>query len=147
MLSDRRGLSPVVATIVLCGVVLVLGISVWSYTYGVSSYLQTYYYEGVSEQIDAISERFTVEHIAYNDTRAELHVWVYNYGSVDVEVDVYVMGDAEGSNVGPTHIPSGELAEITVDIGSLSAGSEVVVEVMSRRQNVVYETYVVPAQG
>jgi len=147
MLFDRRGLSPVVATIVLCGVVLVLGISVWSYTYGVSNYLQTRYYEGVSEQIDAVSERFTIEHIAYNGTLAELKIWVYNYGSVDIEVDVYVMGDAEGSNIDPTLIPRGELAGITVNIGSLSTGSELIVEVMSRRQNVVYKTYVVPAQG
>jgi len=137
MLFDRRGLSPVVATIVLCGVVLVLGISVWSYTYGVGSYLQTRYYEGVSGQIDAISERFTIEHIVYNGTLTELQIWIYNYGSVDIEVDVYVMGDAEGSNIGSTPIPRGEFTEITVNIGSLSTGSELIVEVMSRRQNVV----------
>jgi len=83
-----------------------------------------------------------VEHVAYDGF--SLHVWIYNYGGVSVEVDVYVMGDAEGSSIGPTTIPSGGLVEVTVPLGALSTGSELAVEVISRRQNVVYETYVVP---
>ena len=145
MLTDKRGLTPVVASIILCGVVLILGTSVWSLTYSISRGLQESYYEDVKKQIDAIRERFTIEHIYYDNDTGTLHVWVYNYGDIDVDVDIYVMGDAKGSNVGPTHISSKDFTKITVPLGDLNPGSELVIEVISRRQNVVYQPYIVPA--
>jgi hypothetical protein len=146
MLNNRKGLAPVVATIILSGVVLIVGISAWTLTYSISSGLQTSYYEGVESQIETISERFTVEKIGYDNTTETLHVWIYNYGEVDIEVDVYVRGDVEGSNVGATSISRGAFAEITVSFGDfLSPGSELVVEVISRRQNIVYQPYIVTA--
>lgn len=141
LFSDRKALTPVVASIILCGVVLTIGISVWSFIYAVSSGLQESYYEGVKEQIDAVSERFTVEHVAYCD--GELRVWVFNYGKVDVQVDVYVRGDVEGMNATATPIPASEIARIDVSLAA-SGGEELSITVMSRRQNVVYATYVVP---
>jgi len=136
-----KALTPVVATIVLCGVVLIIGISVWSFIYVVSSGLQESYYESVKEQIDSVSERFTVEHIAYCD--GELRIWVFNYGKVDVQVDVYVRGDVEGMNATATPISAGEIVRIDVSL-SAAGGDELSITVMSRRQNVVYTTYVIP---
>jgi hypothetical protein len=145
-LTDKKGLTPVVATIILCGVVLIIGTSVWFLTYSISSGLQTSYYEGVKIQIDRVSERFTIEHVGYDNVTKTLHVWVYNYGEVDIEVDMYVKGDIEGSNIGPTSISAEGLVEMTVSFEDyLSPGSELVVEVISRRQNVVYQPYIVTA--
>lgn len=147
ILADKRGLSPVVASIILCGVVLIIGINVWSFTYSISSVLQSDYYEGVKKQIDIISERFAVAHIAYNSIDYTLRVWVYNYGNVSLNVDVYVFinGGINGRNTGGISVSRKEFVEITVPIGVLGVGTELVVEVMSRRQNVVYSTFVVPA--
>lgn len=151
--ADKKALSPVVASIILCAAVLMIGLSAWSYTYSVSAFLQTSYYEDVKKQIDAISERFAVEHIAYDNSSNILYVWVYNYGEVDIEVDVYVMGDAEGKNFSETAtpIPHFETLEIVVPVvplqsENLTAGDELVVEVVSRRQNIVYQTYRVPVE-
>jgi hypothetical protein len=148
--ADRKALSPVIASIILCAAVLMIGLSAWSYTYSVSAFLQTSYYEGVTKPIDAISERFAVEHIAYDNSSNILYVWVYNYGEVNIEVDVYVMGDADGKNfsVTATPIPHFETLEIVVPLESenLTAGDELVVEVVSRRQNIVYQTYRVPVE-
>ena len=148
--ADNKALSPVVASIILCAAVLMIGLSAWSYTYSVSAFLQTSYYEDVKKQIDAISERFAVEHITYDNSSNILYVWVYNYGDVDIEVDVYVMGDAEGKNFSATAtpIPREETLEIVVPLQSenLTAGDELVVEVVSRRENIVYETYIVPVE-
>lgn len=148
--ADRKALSPVIASIILCAAVLMIGLSAWSYTYSVSAFLQTSYFEDVKEQIDAISERFAVEHIAYDNSSNILYVWVYNYGETNIEVDVYVMGEAEGKNFSETAtpIPYGEVLEITVPLQSenLTVGDELVVEVVSRRGNFVYKTYVVPVR-
>ncbi len=148
--ADRKALSPVVASIILCAAVLMIGLSAWSYTYSVSAFLQTSYYEDVKKQIDAVSERFGVEHIAYDNSSNILYVWVYNYGEVNIEVDVYVMGEAQGKNFSETAtpIPHEETLEIIVPLQSenLAAGDELVVEVVSRRGNFVYKTYAVPVQ-
>lgn len=145
LLGNRKGLAPVVATIILCGVVLTIGISVWSLTYSISSGLESDYYESVKRQIDKVSERFTVEHVAYDNDTNTLRVWVYNYGTVDINVDVYVFfgSSINGSNTNGTSIPSGNYVEIPVSVGELNVGSELVIEVISRRQNTVYATYVV----
>jgi len=145
LLGNRKGLAPVVATIILCGVVLTIGISVWSLTYSISSGLESDYYESVKRQIDKVSERFTVEHVAYDNDTNTLRVWVYNYGTVDINVDVYVFfgSSINGSNTNGTSISSGNYVEIPVSVGELNVGSELVIEVISRRQNTVYATYVV----
>ena len=144
VLADRKALSPVVANIILCAVVLALGMSIWTFSYSLTSVLESNYYEGVQVQIDAVGERFTVEHVTYSFSEEKLHVWVYNYGDVDIMVDMYVKGDAEGSNSTGTAVAWGDMVEIEV---SLTAEEiyELSITVMSRRQNFVYATYVVPS--
>jgi len=144
LLGNRKALTPVVATIVLCGVVLIVGISVWSFTYSVTRSLEEEYYEGVKRQVDAISERFIVEHISYDNETGVLNVWVFNYGRVDIQVDVYVRGDAEGQNATATSISHGEVVRISVPL-TVNVGDELSITVISRRQNVVYATYVIPS--
>jgi len=75
---------------------------------------------------------------AYDNSSNILYVWVYNYGEVDIEVDVYVMGDAEGKNFSATATPilREETLEIVVPLQSenLAAGDELVVEVVSMKR-------------
>ena len=157
LFTDRKGFTPVVATVILCGVVLTIGISVWSFTYNISSVLGDDYYEGVQKRIDVICERFTIEHISYDSGINKLYVWIFNYGNagidimygnLNINVDVYVFKDGEriGSNTASTLISCGGFIRIFVSLStSLSPGNELVVEVISRRENVVYQTYVVPS--
>ena len=152
---NRKGLTPVVATVILCGVVLTVGISVWSFTYNISNVLGENYYEGVQKRIDVICERFTVEHISYDSGINKLNVWVFNYGNAGIDVmygnlsinvDVYVFRDGEriGSNTASTFIACTDFAMIPISLSvSLSPGNELVIEVISKRENVVYQTYVV----
>jgi len=139
---DRRGISPVIATVILCGVVLTIGISVWSLTYSITRSLEDDYYEKVKRQIDAVSERFIVEHISYDNTSGVLNVWVFNYGEIDVQVDVYVRGDSEGRNATGILIPNGQIVAVSVSLAA-EVGDELSITVISRRQNVVYSTYIV----
>ena len=146
-LKNKAALSPVVANLILCATVITIGISVWSFTFGATNVLQTNYYEDMKKEIDTIKERFVVEHVAYSNESDLLHVWIYNYGDVDVEVNVYVYMDGNflGKNETFTSISSKTCLDVTVSLSTkLSVGNELVIEVMSRRQNVVYEVYVVP---
>lgn len=146
MFTDKKGLSPVVATVILCGVVLTIGISAWSLTYSITSGLESNYYEEVKEMVDAIKVRFTVEHIAYNGTLNKLYVWVYNYGEVDIEViQVLVRGDVQGTNSTTITITKGQMKRINVPLTAIP-GNEIAITVVEglRRQNFVYATYVVP---
>ena len=142
LLSNVKALTPVVATIILCGVVLIVGISVWSFTYSITKGLEEDYYEGVKRQIDAISERFIIEHVSYDNETNVLNVWVFNYGRVDIQVDVYVRGDAEGQNATAVSVPHDQMVRIDVPLLA-NVGDELSITVISRRQNVVYATYVV----
>jgi len=145
-MPDRRGISPVIATVILCGVVLTIGISVWSLTYTIASGLQLDYYEEVEEMMNAVKKRFIIEHVAYNSTINKLHVWIYNYGEVEIEIiQVLVRGDAEGENSTVITIESGDLVGIDVPLNA-SVGDELSITVVEgfRRQNHVYATYIVP---
>ena len=144
LLGNRKALTPVVATIVLCGVVLTVGISVWSLTYSITRSLEENYYEEIKRQIDAVSERFIVEHVSYDNETDVLNVWVFNYGEVDIQVDVFVRGDAEGQNATAILIPHGQMERIIVPLVA-NMSDELSITVISRRQNVVYATYVVPS--
>ena len=142
LLSNRKALTPVVATIILCGVVLIVGISVWSYTYSITRGLENDYYQKVKRQIDAVSERFIIEHISYDNETNILNVYVFNYGRVDIQVDVFVRGDVEGQNATGVSVPHSQIVRISVPLVA-NVGDELSITVISRRQNVVYATYVV----
>jgi hypothetical protein len=146
MLTDKKGLSDVVATVILCGVVLAIGISVWSMTYSITSGLQSDYYEEVKGMMDAVSKRFIIEHVAYVKSAGTLYVWVYNYGKVDIEIiQVVVRGDVEGMNDSFIPVASGGLVRVDVPLVA-TGGEELSITVMEgdRRQNFVYATYIVP---
>lgn len=130
------------ATIILCGVVLTIGISVWSFTYSITRGLEEDYYQSIKRQIDAVSERFIIEHVSFDNETSVLNVWVFNYGGVDIQVDVYVRGDAEGQNATAVSILHGQMVKIIVPLVA-NIGDELSITVISRRQNVVYATYVV----
>lgn len=148
-LVDKKALSPVIANLILCATVVAIGISLWSFTFGVTSVLESDYYEEMKIQIDTIRERFAVEHVGYSNESRILHTWIYNYGDVDIQVDVYVYteGGFLGKNDTATSVTSKSYLDVTVNLSTdVSVGTELVIEVMSRRQNVVYETYIVSAE-
>jgi flagellin-like protein len=140
-ISSRRGLSPVVSSIILTGIVLAVGLSVWVYSFNMADVIGDQYVGEVLLHLDTVRERFTVAHVAYDS--GLLRVWVYNYGDISIEVDVYVRGDAEGSNASGTPVGVGEVKAVSLSL-SAEPGYELSVEVVSRRQNFIYESYIVP---
>jgi hypothetical protein len=140
----RAALSEVISSIILSGVVLAVGGALWSYSLGATTVIAENYAEGTLNLVDEITERFTVEWVASSTNGETLTIWVFNYGNVDIEVDVYVRVNADTSkSVLGTTITLGSYEEIPFSfVGDALEGGDIVsIQVYSRRQNVVYYTY------
>jgi len=147
---ERRGLTPVIATIILSAVVIAVGGAVWSYAQGASIVIANDYVNGTLSLMKEVTERFTVEHVSNNSDGSILYVWIYNYGDVDIVVDVYA--NATHYAAPPTYnfsstlnttVVSGGIVRIEVSYqgNPLQIGDEVAIKAHSRRQNNAYSTY------
>ena len=147
MSVKRRALSPVIATVILSGVVLAVGGAIWSYSLGAATVTADSYISDTMALLYELQERFDVEHIVYDSTNLSLKVWVYNYGEVNVTVDVYVTLNATVVESSDNHlIPAYNTTKVKIDFSAnpLQSQDQVAVKVYSRRQNVAYQTYYVP---
>ncbi len=147
----RRALSPVIATIILSAVVISIGGAIWSYASGASTVIANNYVNGTMNLKNEIVERFIVEHATNTSDGSNMSIWVYNYGDVDIIVDVYANATHVNSSTYSfcsnltNPISSGSLVEIEIHFssGALEPGDTVAVKVHSRRQNNAYYKYYV----
>ena len=147
-LKEKRALAPVISALILSAVVLTVGGIVWAYSQGAMTITAEDYAESVIEMTDTISERFIIEHVYYElGAGPELHVFVYNYGSVDIEVKVEVKGKtypyAEEEWI---EVPSKEMMPFpTIDLETTPLPEEELnIKAYTRRGNNVYYRYLVP---
>lgn len=142
----KKGISQTVSSVILTATVIVIGTSILYYSHSVGLVLQRNYFEEVNAEIMKLKERFVVEHVNYNASTRELHVWIYNYGDVTIEVNVYVYknGSLVGSDQNLTEIPVNSLVERTIQLQSVEGSDPLLIEVMTRRSNIIYEKYVAP---
>ncbi len=144
----KRGLSPVISSVILAAAVLAIGISVWTFATGSSGVIQESYCDEVIESAEKVQERFCIENVGIDQASNTLMVWVLNYGPIDLTVDgVRVMG---GSNVSyhsvEVVISVSELVRIDVTPSEVTLidGLSVSLEVLSRRGNKAYDYLLIP---
>ena len=147
-MRGKRGLSPVISSIVLTAMVLVIGASVWGFASGASSFIQNNYYEEVVESVDKIKERFCIENVGLDKASNKLKVWILNYGTIDVTIDmIRITG---GSNISyqfiDVVIPINEFVRVDVTPNELSLidGLSITIEVKSSRGNRAYDSILIP---
>jgi archaellum component FlaF (FlaF/FlaG flagellin family) len=144
----KRGLSPVISSVILAAAVLTIGISVWTFATGSSGVIQESYCDEVIESAERVQERFCIENMGLDQASNTVTVWVLNYGPIDLTIDaVRVTG---GSNVS-SHavdvvIPIGEVVRIDVTPSEVSLldGLSLSLEVISRRGNKAYDSILIP---
>jgi len=140
---QRKALSPVIATVILAGVVLTIGGAIWSYSLGAASVTADNYVNDTLDMLYEMQERFDVEHAAYNFDNDTLRLWIYNYGEVDIMVDIYttINGD-DGNSSFNQQISSGECKKILIFFKDpITPQETIAIKIYSRRQNVAYYTY------
>lgn len=100
------------------------------------------YINSIDDLIEELSERFIVEHVNHSGTHVS--IWVYNYGTIPVVVDVYV--DIDGGASGQSldiEMPSQGLIDVCIEL-VITKGDEVAVKAVSRRGNNAYYRYLAP---
>ena len=146
LLKKKRGVSPVVSSIIMSAVVLVIGSTIWFFAQSAATVIAEDYIDDILALKDEATERFAVEHVTNNSDCTELYLSIYNYGDVNVTVDSYAFVDnyTYSSDLGNSaHIGKQEIINVTIDVNATS-GDEVAIKVHSRRQNNAYATYIVP---
>ena len=86
----RKALSPVISSLILSAAVIAIGGSLWSYSAGAATMVAESYVNDTLELLNEVTERFVVEHVTIDAEKNTLSVWVYNYGTQKINVDVYV---------------------------------------------------------
>ncbi len=97
------------------------------------------YAESVIDLTETISERFIVEQVFYDPDPDILSIWIFNYGEIDIEVNVTYPENTNGWKT----ISSKELEEIVIGL-VVSSGTELGIKVESRRDNDEYYRFIVP---
>ena len=134
-----RGVTPVISTIILTAVVIAVGGAVWSYSQGATTIIANDYINGTMDLLNEVTERFTIEHVNNNTYGNITYVWIFNYGDVDIILDIYV--NSTDSKLG-TEITSGNIGKIQINLSNpLNSGDEVIIKAITRRQNSVYYKY------
>ena len=148
MLNGRRAITPVVSALILSAVVLTIGGVVWAFSQGAMTISAEDYAGSVIEMTDTISERFIIEHVYYElDVVPELHVFVYNYGTVAIEVKVEVKGKTYPDTTEAwIEIPSKEMIPFpTIDLETIPLQKEELnIKTYTKRGNNAYYRYLVP---
>ena len=137
---SRRAVSSVISAVILSAVTLAVGGGIWAFSQGAMTITAEDYAENVINMTDTISERFIIEQVGYviND----LHVWVFNYGDVDIEFKVEV-----GVDTWPEDwrgLASKDMVSVTLDGFSPDSGVELNIRMYSRRGNDAYYRFIVP---
>ena len=146
-MSSRRALSPVIASVILSGMVLVIGAGVWSFSYGAASAMASDYSDTTIDMVHTIAERFSIEKVHYDSSTETIHVWVYNYGTISTSFDVTIKIDGSIYEEFDNSLASKELKQVTIDISAelgLSSYENVIIEIVSERSNTEFMTYYVP---
>ena len=146
ILRKKRGVSPVISSIILSAIVLTVGGSIWFFAQSAATIIAEDYIDEIMTLRDEATERFTVEHVANNSDCMELYLWIYNYGDVNITVDAYAfIGNATYSTDlnSPSTVGKNEIILVSMTVSALS-GDEIAIKVHSRSQNNAYSTYIVP---
>ena len=140
-ISRSRAISPVISVIILSTVVMAVGGAIWAFSQGTMTITAEDYTEAMINMTETISERFIIEHVA-NDS-SHIFVWVYNYGEVDIVIDVYIDIDGGSSN-SSLNVVVDSKALVKVDIAlSFFSSDEIAVKAVSRRGNNAHYRYIV----
>ncbi len=80
-LINRRGLSPIFATIMLATIVIIFGTIVYYYVNNLTTQATNNYASEVASTQQQISERISFENVVYDSTAGTLNIYIINSGS------------------------------------------------------------------
>jgi flagellin-like protein len=92
LLSNNRGVSEVIASLILILVITVAGVVIYSYSVTAFSFSGSHFEQQTKLDQEQIRERFQVIHVWW-DSSNQLNLTILNYGQIDIAVSsVYING-------------------------------------------------------
>jgi hypothetical protein len=96
---DRRGLSPIFATILLATIIIVVGSIAFLFANNLTTNAKNNYVETMVNSEQSISEGVSFENIAYSSSTATLTAWIHNFGAANnLKVDLVFIYNASDVN-------------------------------------------------
>lgn len=100
LLLRKRGVTPVISSVILTGAVIAVSFVVLSWTQYRSSAYNEQYGDAMDADIAQLKERLTMEYTFYNDTQDNLSVYLMNCGTIDnVTIQTVYVKNIAGASV------------------------------------------------
>ena len=114
--KSRRGISPVIATTILMGITVTMGLVLWGFANSQTNTAGFAITNGTTSYVNFVNDRFTVVHLAYaydpvglcpQDTTCAT-VWIYNNGDLPTTITAISLGpntsNMEGKVIKPSSV-------------------------------------------
>ncbi|MFQ5970330.1 MAG: archaellin/type IV pilin N-terminal domain-containing protein [Nitrososphaerales archaeon] len=96
----RHGISPVIASVIILGITVVLGMALWTFVNGEVNTSTRVFANEVTDYINYLNDRFVIVNIAYDydndpsttDDTNKVTLWIYNNGNLPVSVNAVFFG-------------------------------------------------------
>jgi hypothetical protein len=140
---SRKGVSPVISSMILTSAVIIIGSILWSYSRSATVVMTNRYVNETLTTLDNLIERFTIEKAYYNETGKKMILYIYNYGDIPITLDIYINssnGSGFSSLNNNVNHQSLQRVEVPVDV---SSGSMLSIKCHTRRSNDVVAKYYV----
>ncbi|MCP8316649.1 MAG: hypothetical protein H3Z52_02780 [archaeon] len=115
----RKGVSPVVATVIIITVTLVVGFAAWSFVNSEAAAASGAFGQSTASNVNYLRERFVITNVAFNykgttPTTGWVTVWFYNNGAVNTQIVEIYIGT---STTSMTKISSFSSTPSTLEVG------------------------------
>ena len=142
-MRSRKGVSEIIAVILMILIVTSIGFGVFLYALGYFSNITSAYTESSRLDSNAVRENFAITDVLFTVSGGEttIRVAVYNYGTTNLRIAaVYINGTPVSGLSDPGAIPPFSWAYVTGKFPPIGAGEPQLVRVVSRLGN-YYENY------
>ncbi|MEM0367060.1 MAG: hypothetical protein QW383_01005, partial [Candidatus Nitrosocaldus sp.] len=107
---QRYGISPVIATTIILGITVTLGIALWAFANSSVGTSATTYANTITDYINYLRERFVIFNMAFkydaienasapsacSDNAKCVSIWLYNNGQVPLNVKTIILSNSNG---------------------------------------------------
>jgi len=136
LFRNKRGVSEIIASLMLVLIVTSAGVVAYSYSIGAFSSSTSLFQLDTNQKEEQAQERFAIIAV-WSNTPNQLNLTVLNYGQIDLTIDmVYINSTSVGSYLGGRSTTIGKSALVQVSFTSpvtIQAGSTYEIVVVSTR--------------
>ena len=140
--KNRKGLSPIFATVILVAIVIVFGSVAYYYASNLTNATTNNYVNTLSSNQQAIGERISLENVFYNQSASTLTIYIINSGLTNaVKTSSVFIYDSNHNIVGSPYSNSQISGFYSINSGTLlpnaglNAGQEAYINVYNVQQS------------